>query len=239
MFKSFRRHRTVVMVFMAACIAGLLLFGIGGTSLLSSPQDVIVKVNGKKVTQMQFDRIYHQITRQRTETDPKDNQRLLGQALNELIRQEVFYQEAKKYGIEVTDQEMQYQLASIPAFQREGQFDPQTYVRVVSQAFGTTPNEFEKDHKKDVAARKLNQLIASAVQISDRVQSLQLEAMIQNEEDPKRKKELKEKPEEFIQELRNREMNLVYSDWLNQLNSGLKVNIVSDRFQKMLSGQPQ
>src|SRR5690242_12851391 len=99
MFKFLRRHRAFVMVFMAACIAGLLLFGIGGSSLMSSPQDTILKVNGQKVTQVQFDRLYNQLSRQQNVVTAEQRQQLFGQALNEIIRQEVFYQQSKRYGI--------------------------------------------------------------------------------------------------------------------------------------------
>src|SRR5687768_4082861 len=121
MFRFFRKHRAFVMIFMAACILGLLLFGIGGTSFVATPFDTIMKINGVKISQIQYDRIYNQLMRQREgATTPEERQQVQSQALNELIRQEVFYQESKKYGIAVTDQELQLQLANIPAFQKDG-----------------------------------------------------------------------------------------------------------------------
>src|SRR5262249_50715238 len=160
MFRFFRKHRSVVMVFLAACILGLLLFGIGGNALISTPQDTVIKINGQKVSQLDFDRIYNQIMKQRPgATSPEQRQQIQSQALNELIRTEVFFQESKKYGIDIPDQELQMQLASIPAFQKDGHFDPSTYVRVIAQAFNMSPRDFEKGHKKELAGRQLNQLI--------------------------------------------------------------------------------
>lgn len=235
MFKFFRRHRTVVMVSLALCVGGLVLFGVGGTSLMSSPQDTIVKVNGESITQMEFDRLYNQLVRQHSDGTPTQRQQMMGQALNELIRQKVFAQEAKRYGIHVTDQELQLQLAAIPAFQKDGHFDPQTYVQVVSQSVGTTVPDFEKMHKKDMAGRKLNQLVATAIHVPDSVVTAELNQRLQVEKDPKKRKELRENPELLRQELEERQINMVFSDWLNQLNSSLKVNIVSDRFQKLMN----
>ncbi|MCG3205978.1 MAG: hypothetical protein KCHDKBKB_02704 [Elusimicrobia bacterium] len=223
---------------MAACIVGLLLFGIGGNSLISSPQDTIMKINGAKVTQMQYDRIYNQLMRQ-TEgtTTPEQRQQIQSQAFNELIRQEVFFQESKKYGIEISDHELQLQLASIPAFQRDNQFDPSTYVRVLNQGFGMKPRDFEKTHKKDMAGRQLNSLIATAVHIPESQFKEALALRLQTETDKTKRKELETSPEKFRSELIDRETNLVFGDWLNQLNSTLKVNIVSESFRKRM-GQP-
>ncbi len=240
MFRFFRKHRSVVMVFMAACIGGLILFGVGGSSFVSTSHDTIFKVNGVKVPQAQYDRTYNQLVRQREAANLPTDQRnqLQSQALNEVIRQEVFAQEAQKYGIEITDQELQMQLMSIPAFQKDGHFDPATYVRVVAQTFSMAPRDFEKEHKKDMAGRQLNSLIATAVNISDEQLTASMDAAVKAEMDPKKRKELQADPEKIRQQIWEKEANFVFGDWLNQLNSTLKVNIVSDAFRKRLGGQP-
>jgi parvulin-like peptidyl-prolyl isomerase len=235
MFRFFRKHRTLVMTSMAVCLVGLLFFGIGTTSFLPSANDVIVKVNGEKIRQSQFDRLYNQIMRQKNNAKPEERQQVTGQALNELIRQEVFAQEAKKFGIEVSDQELQLTLSGIPAFQKDGHFDPQTYVRALALNLNTTPNDFEKGHKKDLAAQRVNRWIASVVHIPDDVFEAALINRIKTETDPKKRKEMEANPEVAREELRNKELNLVFSDWLGQLNSNLKVNIVSETFRQRLN----
>src|SRR4051812_3957927 len=98
MFRFFRKHRSVVLVFLAAVIIGMLLFGIGGNALVASPQDTIIKINGVKIPQIDFDRLYNQMMRQKQGvTTPEQRQQIQGQAFQELIRQEVFYQESKKF----------------------------------------------------------------------------------------------------------------------------------------------
>lgn len=240
MFKFFRRHRTVVMGFMAACIGGLLLFGVGGTGILPSPQDTILKVNGTKVTQAQFDQFHHQLSRRKESPTAQDRIQLNQQALQELIRQEVFYQEAKKYGLATTDQELQLELAAISAFQKDGRFDGTTYVQTIRQMFGMTPRQFEKGHKKDLIGRKLNQLLVTSVHVSETDLKAALEQRLKTETDKAKIKEWKENPEKLRDELKDRELNLVFNDFLNQLNASLKVNITSDRFRSSLTaGQPQ
>lgn len=235
MFQFFRRHRTLVLIALVFCIVGLILFGAGGTSFTKSSQDVVVRVNDKKITAEQYDRTYRAMTRQTTDTSPAAQQQLMGQALNEIIRQEVMSEEAERYGLTVTDQELQLQLATIPAFQRDGKFDMATYVQVVRRMFGTAPSEFEKTHRKDLLVRKLNLLIASAIQTSDAEVDLQKAAILAQEKDPKIKAELEKEAGKMRDRVRERQVNLTFNDWLTRLNSDLKVTIVSEDFRKRLS----
>jgi peptidyl-prolyl cis-trans isomerase D len=238
MFKFFRRHRTLVLISLAVCVVGLILFGAGGTSFGPSDQDVIVRVNDKKITGQDFERIYRAMSRQQTDTSPQAQQQLTGQALNELIRTEVMSDEAKRYGITVTDQELQMQLASVPAFQKDGRFDLSTYAQVVYRTFGTTPHEFEKNHRKDLLVRKLNLLIAGSIQASDAEAELEKQAMLAREKDAKVKAELLKDSGKIRDRVRERQVNLVFNDWLTKLNSTLKVSVVSERFKQRLSGAP-
>ena len=56
--------------------------------------------------------------------------------------------------------------------------------------------------------------------------------------DAKKRKALKENPELLRQEMRDKETNIVFGDWLNQLNSNLKVTFVSDTFKKRMGAAP-
>jgi hypothetical protein len=234
MFQFFRRHRTLVMIALAACVAGLVLFGAGGSSFMASPRDTIVKVNGKELKGEQFERVYQAMSRQQPDASPAAQQQLMGQALNEMIRQEVLSDEAKRYGITVTDEELRLNLASIPAFQRDGRFDPATYEQVVRRMFGAPPHEFEKNHRKDLAVRKLNLLIATSVHVSDAEAKLHESATLEAEKDPKVRKELEKEKGKLRDRIRERQTNLVFGDWLNKLNSDLKVTIVSEEFRRRL-----
>ncbi len=237
MFRFLRKHRTVLMVTMLLVLVGLPFFGIGTNYLLSSSQDVVVKINGEKVTQQQFDRIYNQMVRQKKDILPQEKEKLHSQAFNELLRLTVFEQEARRYGIYVPDQELRMLLDSTKAFQKDGHFDPATYFQTIHQIFGTSPAEFEKMRKKDLAANKLNQLIGASVHVSDAELADVLPLKLAAEKDAKKKKEWAENPELLRQELQKEQTNWVFSDWLNQLNTSLngKIEIVSDNFKKTLS----
>lgn len=152
-----------------------------------------------------------------------------------MIRQEVFYQESKKYGIKVPDQDLQMHLSFYPAFQKDGYFDPQTYAQTVTQVIGMPLGDFEKARKKDIAAQKLTALINASVHIPEAAFQAALKNRLAIETDKKKKKELEENPESLREELRNREANLVFTDWLAQVNSSLKVEPISEELKKRLS----
>lgn len=227
------------MVFLAVIVVILPFFGIGTTSLMPSSHDTIVKVNGHKITQAQFDQLQNQILKQRADLTPEQKKQVGGETLNELVREEVFTQEAAKYGIHATDQELQMELASVPAFQKDKRFDPQTYVQVVSQAFGMRTQDFEKKQKRDIEARRVNQLIAFSIHMTDMELEKQQAAIFAAEKDKATLKKWKEDPESLRKDLLAKERNLVFQDWLNQLNSTLKVQIVSDAFRRRLNGGAQ
>lgn len=235
MFKFLRKHKTVLFTALALCLIGMIFFGIGGSAILSSPQDIIIKVNGAKIRQGQFDRFYDQLTHQKKNTNSADTAQLTQEAMYELIRMEVFDQEAKKYGVEVPEQELQLILLNTPAFQKNGHFDLQTYIQTVRDGLGMTPQEFEQMRRKDLAAQKVRQLIDATVHVSDVELKEALPGRLAIETDPKKKKEIASNPEILRNEIRNKEVGLVFNDWLKQLNSGLKVDVISESFKKRLS----
>ena len=237
MFRFLRKHRKILFVSLAACIIGMLFFGIGTNVITHSPYDAVIKVNGHKISQADFDRAYNQMVKQKSDVKPEERQQVISQTMNELIREEVFDQESKKYGIFVSDQELQMQLLGTPAFAKNGKFDPQTYFQTLHQVFDMTPKEYEKIRKKDLAGRKVNILIASAIQVSDSELTDEIERRLAKETDQKVRKELRENPEGVRDELKNHELNLVFQDWLNNINSNLKVEIVSANFKNRLAGK--
>jgi peptidyl-prolyl cis-trans isomerase D len=239
MFKFFRRHRTVVMIALAACVGGLVLFGVGSSSFMASPQDAIAKVNGKSITGQQFDRVFRAMSLQKPDATPAQQKEMMGQALNEIIREEVLSKEAQRYGLQVTDDELRMQLAAIPAFQKDGQFDEATYRQVVRRMFGEGADEFEKNHRKDLLVRKLNLLIAAGVQVSDAEADASKDAVLAAEKDPKERAKAAANENEIRDRVRDKQVNLVFTDWLAKMNSDLKVTIVSDQFRQRLGGGPQ
>lgn len=234
MNKFLRKHRTFVFVFLAIIMVSLPFFGVGTNYLFSSPQDKVLSINGQKIRRGEYDRLLNQIIKSQPNLTSQQKQQARGQALNELIRLVVYDQEAKRYGLRVSDQELKMQIEHTPQFQKDGRFDPATYVQMLGQLADTTPEEFEKFRKRDMAALKLNQLIASSIQVSDEDLKESMAARMAIETDAKKKKEWQKDPESLRNEVRGQEVNWAFQDWLGSINSTLKVKITSDQFRKSL-----
>ena len=246
MFRFLRQHRALVMISVTLSIVGLLLFQAGGYSFMESTLDTAFKVNGEKITQGEFDRVYKQILRQRQNTTPPPSPQQVAQmTFQQIVRDRVFYEEAKRYGVELSDQELKVAIASAPAFQREGQFDPETYARVVTQVIGSSIDDFETMERRDLIIQHLHSLIASTVQISDEQVEAAMAAGEGKDEKDEDETEKDQKPltpqerfEKIRQDLRDKELNRVYSNWLTQLNAKLRVTPPSEALQRRLSGGP-
>ena len=56
------------------------------------------------------------------------------QVLDQLINERVLIDANKKLGISVTDERIKHEILAIPAFQKDGKFDPDTYRMLLADA---------------------------------------------------------------------------------------------------------
>ena len=89
------------------------------------------------------------------------------QAYDSIINQAVILQKAKDLGIEVSEEEIKGSILSTPAFQRDGVFDERIYNQVLRQN-KMTPADFEDSQRMLITTVKLEDLIQSAVKVSDK-----------------------------------------------------------------------
>jgi peptidyl-prolyl cis-trans isomerase D len=89
------------------------------------------------------------------------------QAYDNIINQAVILQKAKDLGIEVSEEEIKGSILSTPAFQRDGVFDERIYNQVLRQN-KMTPADFEDSQRMLITTVKLEDIIQSAVKVSDR-----------------------------------------------------------------------
>lgn len=89
------------------------------------------------------------------------------QVFERLVSTELLTAEAKRLGVTVTPQEMQQEIARMPAFRNEaGKFDPATYERTL-RAAGTSPRDFEAGFERDLALSKVRALVTAAASVSE------------------------------------------------------------------------
>ena len=88
------------------------------------------------------------------------------QVLDQLINERVLLDANKDLGVSVTDDRIKREILSIPAFQKDGKFDPDTY-KMLLQAQSMSPRSFEERVREDLSVRELPQQVGAAVLITD------------------------------------------------------------------------
>lgn len=135
---------------------------------------VVASVNGEPIRYEQLRDAYEQRVRALREQfggklDDELLQRLnvRGQVLNQLIGNRLIVQEAERLGLRVGDDEVREQVMAYPAFQAQGRFTREQYLRVL-QANNFTPAKFEAAIRDDLLIRKMEALIRDGAKVSER-----------------------------------------------------------------------
>ena len=88
------------------------------------------------------------------------------QAMDSLVQRKMLLAEAAKMGLSATDEEVQREIAGVPAFQQNGQFRDDLYRSVLSYN-RITPAEFEATKRIEITVRKLKDLVAAGALVPE------------------------------------------------------------------------
>ena len=143
------------------------LFGISSYLDGGSGGLVAAKVNGEEIPVQQVQGIVLQ-QRQRLaqmfggNLPPNMSEDVIkNQALDQVVNEVLLRQEAEKNGYRASNQEVYNTISEIPAFQKNGQFDPQTYeTLLVSQR--RNKSEFESQIRDSISNQQFTQAVTSA-----------------------------------------------------------------------------
>lgn len=92
---------------------------------------------------------YQQMFGQEFTQETADKLKLEEQAYNNLVQKSLILNLAKGYGIDATNEEVLNEIVKFQAFFKDGKFDKDTYVKILSQN-QTNPTDFEDSLKKDI-----------------------------------------------------------------------------------------
>jgi peptidyl-prolyl cis-trans isomerase D len=232
MMDFLRKHRnTIFLITIVGFLAGAFV-GFGGYFFGNkSYGDAVAKVNGEKVPFETYttllNRVMENARKQNTEITDAFMKQKKQEVVQDIIQEEVFYQESKKYGITVTDGELAADINSYPAFQRDGKFDQRAYFQVLRQMLHTTPRKFEDSRRRQIAVYKLRYLIASSVGVSE--PELRFEYAKTKNGDMK---DFEKDRKEFLNTFRQQKVSMVFNEWFRQLNQSTKVEVYLDKFEK-------
>ncbi|MDR3112312.1 MAG: SurA N-terminal domain-containing protein [Elusimicrobiota bacterium] len=166
----FRKHSRIIFIITIVMFFASTFLGLG-SAVFYSTNETAVSVNGKKISSRLFDSVYYNFIdayEQSLSNQPLTEEitrELKAKTVQSLVENEIFYQQAIRYGIEVSDDELKVDLQNSPMFKNESNiFDLQTYYSFLNK-IKLSPKEYEKLRKKQIAGNKLKALLVPAVRL--------------------------------------------------------------------------
>jgi len=172
MLEGIRRYQYSWQVKVTFTVLAILMtfWGLGG-GMFGSIRPVAT-VNGQKILGDQVDREAEQLRATVQQIYGANAQAVLKninirqEAVQQLIEQQLISDEARHLGLGVSDVALQDKISKEPAFQRDGQFDFDTYQDVL-RANNLLPAEYETSERDRMIADTLRNMIDNGVQVSD------------------------------------------------------------------------
>jgi peptidyl-prolyl cis-trans isomerase D len=150
----------------AAIVLVFVFWGVGGAG--GPTNQVIAEVNGKRITDTDFQRLMRNISRNRGEAKSDEEQkRVAQQTVAQLIEMEVLIQAALENGVEVSSDEIARYVLQIDGFKDSGGLFSDTLYRKNLKRMGMTQGRFEDQIRTQLKLEKLSDLSWQGVQISD------------------------------------------------------------------------
>lgn len=149
----------VTWVVVLAIAAAFAFFGLSDYFSLGGGQGFAAKVNGEKISWAYIDKYYEKVAQQYgSEVDP---QALKDQILMAMIKRAAWLKAAKALGFRVGDEQIAALLVQIPAFQVDGKFSKEQYMKVLADA-SYTDASFRQELSQDVLLGQLEQGLAQS-----------------------------------------------------------------------------
>ena len=174
MLDLMRKHAKSWMIkFLIGAIAIVFVFW-GAGSFSNKTVTQVAVVNEVPISVADYDETYRRLL-ERVQQQYKniltdellEAMNLKQQALNQLIDQQIIYQEAQKMGLDVDNQELQRQIARVPYFQVGGKFDKATYMRMLS-VMKYSSADFEEAMRRDILNSKVLNLVGDLAKVSEK-----------------------------------------------------------------------
>lgn len=168
-----RKHaKSWLIKFLIAIIAIVFTFYFG-YSFRAGKGGKVATVNGDVISQKEYEKAYRSLLdfyqQQYKGVWNESLVESLGlktRALKELIERKLIEQEARRIGLDVTEQELQERILTYPAFQLNGQFNEGRYRTLLSQ-YRMTAEEFEAGVAETLLTEKIGQFLTAFAATTD------------------------------------------------------------------------
>ncbi|MCD6413294.1 MAG: SurA N-terminal domain-containing protein [Elusimicrobia bacterium] len=154
------------------------------------------------------------------ELTDKEVSRIKQSVIARLVQEQLIYQQAKKFGVKVSDDIVANAIMSMKTFQVDGKFNESVYKRALAMYYRMPVYEFEEEIRKSVARQFLRDIVLESAKITPFELRMEFSARFPGEN-------LEEKKKDFANDLLSEKRSLIYYDWMNVLinKSKIKNNI--------------
>ena len=164
MLEFIRTHqRLMQFLLLLLILPSFAFFGIESYMHMGGGEDAIAEVNGRKITQQEWDAAqrqqmerFRQMLGDQFDAKMFDTPEAKQEILDNLIAQRVLEDEAQHEKLAVSDEMLQQTIVSFPALRNaEGKFDYERYKNLLA-AQGMTPEMYEARLRHDMAVQQVN-----------------------------------------------------------------------------------
>lgn len=218
-----RNVKTFLWCIAIAFIIGIFLWNFSTRRLI----DCVAQVNGTKISYSYFLETVNRRIRNWYDENPEkeltdaQTKEIKSEVLNSLIQEELLHQEAKRYGVYVSQSEVINTIYSLPQFQKDGKFQPELYFYILRNYFRTEPAIYETLIKRSITHQKMTNLILSSVKVTD-----------QEVKEEYERRKIKEKEEDFKKDFLQEKRILFYRQWVLSLYQKAKIINNLDKIEK-------
>jgi len=218
-----RNVKTFLWCIAIAFIIGVFLWNFSTRRLI----DCVAQVNGTKISYSHFLETLNRRIRYWYDENPEkeltdaQTKEIKSEVLNSLIQEELLRQEAKRYGIYVSQSEVINTIRSLPQFQKDGKFQPELYFYILRNYFRIEPAIYETLIKRTITNQKMTNLILSSVKLTD-----------QEVKEEYERRKIKEKEEDFKKDFLQEKKILFYRQWVLSLYQKAKIINNLDKIEK-------
>lgn len=173
MRNSFHHLKWTLFVVIAVFVLGFVFWSGSGTDDDATGQ-IVAQVGRERITAVDFDRQYKaQVERYRQMYQGNfspELERALDlprNVLDSMIERVLRLEAAKRFNLQVSDQELASKIVSFPFFQEQGQFIGREKYEKMLRGNGVVPERFEEELREDMLLQKYGELVKASVVVPE------------------------------------------------------------------------
>ena len=162
-----KNKRLIQIAFVLLIVPPFAFFGMESYTRSAGSKDDVASVDGSGISQREFaEELRQQQDRLRAafgagiDASALDTPEARGALIDSLVRQQLVYQEAVRSHVGVSKEMFDEVVASVPAFQRDGQFDAET-AKAMLRARGISEEQFAATLRRDLTIGQLTGVVGS------------------------------------------------------------------------------